>query len=277
MVSSYCIIIIITLLLSTIQSIKHHHQHHHHHQQQHMTSTIKHYINQVSKSIIILNAVITFSSTQTLADTTNPIDIDLNRVKLIRETENFLTNPVLEAFRKLDQLESDETIGLNGQKAILLYPIIDISKDIENIKMKLEYIQHETNDDKILTTLSDINSILSSSKYNAKEFKKIFNRYSDNIFYADPRRANLYLGGGAIPDSSQTNKYLYRNVALTSIQNLKEDIDTLIKEKQWSDKQAVDDTIDDIREALDAFKNYFDLIDPNDIKVSLDIYKSSHK
>jgi len=64
---------------------------------------------------------------------------------------------------------------------------------------------------------------------------------------------------------------------LTSIQNLKDDIDTLIKEKQWSDKQAVDDTIDDIREALDAFKSYFDLIDPNDIKISLDIYKSSHK
>jgi len=124
----------------------------------------------VSKNIIILNAVITFSSVQALADTANPIDIDLNRVKLIRETENFLTNPVLEAFRKLDQLESDESFGNN--KAILLYPIIDISKDIENIKMKLEYIQHETNDDKILTTLNDINSILSSNKYMLKNLRK---------------------------------------------------------------------------------------------------------
>lgn len=221
------------------------------------------------KSILLVNAVLIFSQ-PSFAD----VDIDLNRVKLIRETENFLTNPVLEAFRKIDQLESDET--LDSQKAILLYPIIEISKDIENIKEKLVMMTRQE-DDKKLSVLNDIKIILSSNKYNAKEFKKTFNRYSDNIFYQDPRRANIYLGGGAIPDSSQTNKYLYRNVALTSIENLKDDIDILIKDKQWDDQQAIDDTLDDIKEATDAFNNYFTLIDPNDIKISLEIYKSSHK
>ena len=228
------------------------------------------------KSIILLNTMLIFSPiSPSFGDTPTAMDIDLNRVKIIRETENFLTNPVLEAFRKLDQLESDES--LDSQKAILLYPIIEISKDIENIKEKLSYLTVQSDDDKKVSVLNDIKSILSSSKYNAKEFKKIFNRYSDNIFYQDPRRANIYLGGGAIPDSSQTNKYLYRNVALTSIENLKDDINTLIKDKQWNDQQAIDDTIDDIKEALDAFNSYFTLIDPNDIKISLEIYKSSHK
>lgn len=262
------LILLITLLLITSESIKHH--------------NLRMINNKMKQQIIILNTIImtlSFSPHASFGDNSNtpPIDIDLNRVKLIRQTENFLTNPVLEAYRKMDQLEADETTGLSSQKALLLYPIIEISKEIENIKDKLQYIQTETNNDKIITTLTDIQSVLAPTKYNDKEFKKIFNRYSDNIFYTDSRRANVYLGGGAIPDSDQTNKYLYRNVALTSIQNLKQDIDTLITEKQWNDKQAIIDTIDDIREGLDAFKSYFSLVDPEDVKLALDIYQSNHK
>ena len=200
----------------------------------------------------------------------NDVGVDLNRIELIRKTETFLTNPVLETMRKMDQVDNDENENSN-QKALLLYPIIEISKEIEQIKSKLSSIN---DNEKVI--VNEIQSTLASSKYNSKEFKKIVNRYSDNIFYQDPRRANLYLGGGAIPDSSMTQKYLYRNVALTSIEDLKDDINTIIKENRYNDKIIIDDTIDDINEIIDALDNYIKLCDPNDYKMAYEIYKSSH-
>jgi hypothetical protein len=53
-------------------------------------------------------------------------------------------------------------------------------------------------------------SILSDSKYDKVSFKKIFNAYGDNIYYSDPDRANVYLGGGAMPRSEQSLAYLLR-------------------------------------------------------------------
>lgn len=242
----------------------------------HQLNRYKKYI----KNVIIFNSVLTVLPMLSISDNTNiDINIDMNRVKLIRETENFLTNPVLEAIRKMDQLENDESIALESQKAILLYPIVEISKEIEYIKTKLISIKFykNDNDEKVIqNTLNEVQNILQSNKYKSVDFKKIFNRYSDNIFYQDPRRANLYLGGGAIPDSSMTTKYLYRNVALTSIEDLKDDINTIIKENKWNDKITIDDTIDDINIIIDALDNYFKLCDPNDNKMALEIYTSSH-
>ena len=258
-------IIIIIIIINSIDSIKFTINH----------NKYKIYIN----NVIIFNSILTLFPMISISDTYNKdINIDMNRVKLIRQTENFLTNPVLEAIRKIDQLENDESISLESQKSILLYPIVEISIEIDNIKTKLESIKlNNVNDEKIITnTLNEIQNILQSNKYNSKEFKKIFNRYSDNIFYKDPRQANLYLGGGAIPDSSMTTKYLYRNVALTSIEDLKDDINTIIKDNRYNDKIIIDDTIDDINEIIDALDNYIKLCDPNDYKMAYEIYKSSH-
>ena len=199
------------------------------------------------------------------------VSIDLNRIELIRKTESFLTNPVLEAMRKIDQMDMD--IEKSNQKALILYPIIEISKEIEQVKSKLIAININENEKALV---NEIQSILASPKYVPKEFKKIFNRYSDNIFYQDPRRANLYLGGGAIPDSSMTQKYLYRNVALTSIEYLKDDMNTIIKENKWGDQVAIDDAMEDADDAIDAFDNYFKLCDPSDIAMALEVYKTSH-
>jgi hypothetical protein len=40
--------------------------------------------------------------------------------------------------------------------------------------------------------------LLSSNRtiYDTIAFKRIFNAYADNVYYSDPDRANLYLGGG---------------------------------------------------------------------------------
>ena len=221
------------------------------------------------KNLLVLNSILTLvpmGSTCIASD----VNIDLNRVQLIRKTESFLTNPVLEAMRKMDQVDMDEN---SNQKAVILYPIIEISKEIEQIKTKLKAINGNENDKKLV---NEIQNILGYPKYAPKEFKKIFNRYSDNIFYQDPRRANLYLGGGAIPDTSMTQKYLYRNVALTSIEYLKDDINTIIKENKWGDQTAIDDTLEDVDDAIGAFDNYFKLCDPSDIATALEVYKTSH-
>ena len=98
------------------------------------------------------------------------VNIDLNRVQLIRKTESFLTNPVLEAIRKMDQVDMDEN---SNQKALILYPIIEISKEIEQIKTKLKAINGNGNDK---TLVNEIQNILGYPKYAPKEFKKIFNR-----------------------------------------------------------------------------------------------------
>ena len=223
------------------------------------------------KNLAVLNSILTvYPMASNCA--TNDASIDMNRIQLIRKTESFLTNPVLETMRKIDQVDRDES---SNQKALLVYPIVEISKEIEQVKLKLKSINvNENENEKVIA--KEIQSILASPKYNPKEFKKIVNRYSDNIFYQDPRRANLYLGGGAIPDSSMTQKYLYRNVALTSIEYLKDDINTIIKENKWGDQVIIDDAMEDADEAIDAFDNYFKLSDPSDIEMALEVYKTSH-
>ena len=58
-------------------------------------------------------------------------------------------------------------------------------------------------------------TLLSTGQFETIEFKRIFNQYSDNIYYAsDTTEANVYLLGGATPSSGQTQQYLLRNEAL---------------------------------------------------------------
>ena len=100
------IIIIIIIIINSIDSIKFTINH----------NKYKIYIN----NVIIFNSILTLFPMISISDTYNKdINIDMNRVKLIRQTENFLTNPVLEAIRKIDQLENDESISLESQKSIL--------------------------------------------------------------------------------------------------------------------------------------------------------------
>ena len=103
-----------------------------------------------------------------------------SRQQVIRETENFLFNSkLLEAVRKMDQLEADEAVAMQTNKAILLVPVVDILKDIEAVSGLLK-----------AGTETDLRAALgrvTSPKFETKTFKKTFNRYSDNIFISDPK------------------------------------------------------------------------------------------
>merc|ERR1712039_687207 len=60
--------------------------------------------------------------------------------------------------------------------------------------------------------------VVTSAPFTTLEFKKVFNAYSDNIYYSSSSaEANVYLLGGATPSTSQTTQYLLRNEALKQL------------------------------------------------------------
>jgi hypothetical protein len=211
---------------------------------------------------------------------------------IIRSTESFLTNPVLEALRKADQLESDVPDSPSNAmtKALLLYPIVQISNELDTAALCLQ--------DPSPRCLADTDAVLTQNKYTPAAFKKTFNRYSDNIFYADSKRANVYLAGGTTPDSAQTSQYLYRNAILTSVQNAQGDVQGLLSSlpgafppststttatttaasaaasddeyAAWRRRlqQDLSDALSDVDEARQAMRQYLSLADPQDLEAA---------
>lgn len=115
-------------------------------------------------------------------------------------------------------------------------------------------------------------SILSDGKYEKLEFKKTFNAYGDNIYYSDPDRANVYLGGGATPRSEQSLAYLLRNEALTNIEALKAELDYLLNDSTPNEEKS--DTADLLKYATAAnvsMQKYLELVPPNELKAARDL------
>jgi len=115
---------------------------------------------------------------------------------------NPLTNPFLEQIRIWEQAEADElkyggelAPGDAGNKGKveayprLLVPILEIADELQTVN---DLVRHRE-------SWTQAQTILKQPKYEKITFKKIFNAYGDNIYYSDPDRANLYLGGGATP------------------------------------------------------------------------------
>jgi len=102
-----------------------------------------------------------------------------------------------------------------------------------------------------------------------------FNAFADNIYYADSDRANLYLGGGAEPTSTQSLAYLLRNDILTTVEDERAEVKYLLKEVN---KKANGETIVVGGDGLDmdeitglsktanvAMKKYLDLVPPSEL------------
>lgn len=103
----------------------------------------------------------------------------------------------------------------------LLVPILKISKELKQV----EALVHGNRDD-----WQQALRIVQQPKYEKVAFKKTFNMYADNIYYNDPDRANLYLGGGATPKTEQSLAYLLRNEILTNVEALQAELQYLLKE-----------------------------------------------
>lgn len=191
------------------------------------------------------------------------------RAKLVNGMNELLTNPVLENLRLNSQASVDVTANSKDVNVnIFLVPIMKLNEELELCKKDIQLAQNSVSKEDSLRSIKSAKAILSD--YNTPSLKKLFNRYSDNIFYSDKREANLYLNGGATPGSAQTTAYLFRNSIITGINNVGEDLAQLIEDPQLLQPENKDreqfflDTLDDLKEAQDAFRNYLNLISPDE-------------
>lgn len=148
--------------------------------------------------------------------------------------------------------------------AKLLAPILTIESDLQLV----DELVHLPNGE----GLTKAALILDQQKFTKIAFKKTFNAFADNIYYSDPDRANLYLGGGATPKNEQSIAYLLRNDILTNVENLQAEVTYLIKVQQKNDlgeeKESFEDLFEYVGNARKAMGKYLELVPPGELKMS---------
>jgi hypothetical protein len=143
------------------------------------------------------------------------------KAKLVTSMNSFLTNPMLENIRLNSQKYPDvSATSKDANVDLFLVPILKLRNELNACS---GFLSEE--EGSIYTGIDSAKALL--DPYDTPSLKKLFNRYSDNIFYSDPREANLYLSGGATPGSAQTTAYLYRNSIITGIMDVKDDIQSI--------------------------------------------------
>jgi len=146
-------------------------------------------------------------------------------------------SPVMEKFRKLEQTEkdllmydseladpNDKTTNQSVERLIPLLRLLDLLKGIAE---EAEKATNEKDTGRILEEIGKVAEKLPAKAkrkeadlVNVPGVKLVFNTYSDNIFYSDPDRSNMYLKGGATPTNTQSILYLARNEIITKIEDL---------------------------------------------------------
>lgn len=126
---------------------------------------------------------------------------------------NPLTNGALEQLRIWEQAEADNIryggelergdAGNRGQISAyptLLVPILRVARDLETVRTAVGggNSKDNTNSSRDRRSYPDALAILQQPAYQKIAFKRTFNAFADNIYYSDPDRANLYLGGGGM-------------------------------------------------------------------------------
>mmetsp|Transcript_36620 Transcript_36620/g.91179 ORF Transcript_36620/g.91179 Transcript_36620/m.91179 type:complete len:168 (-) Transcript_36620:172-675(-) len=108
---------------------------------------------------------------------------------------------------------------------------------------------------------------ITSGPFATLEFKKIFNAYADNIYYASgSTEANAYLLGGATPSTKQTTQYLLRNEALKQLSELADEIRYQLKQEPA--KQETDVALEYLQNAVKVFDEYLALAPQNDLNIA---------
>lgn len=183
---------------------------------------------------------------------------------------NPLTNSILEQIRIWEQAEADNLkyggelergdAGNKGQVSAyprLLMPILVYDQELRQVKA----LVHQTGDN-VIEAWSQALSVLQQPSYQKVAFKKTFNKYGDNIYYSDPDRANLYLGGGATPKNEQSIAYLLRNDVLTNVEALQAELEYLLKQNDTSETTDLYQYAD---VAVNAMAEYLAIVPPNEL------------
>jgi hypothetical protein len=200
---------------------------------------------------------------------------------------SWLTSPVLEQVRIWDQevadnnkyggeLERGDAARANALRRDayprLLFPLLRIERDLEGLGQTL-LLEEGGAAAAAAAAVGPSEwrhalAVVSSPMYDTQSLKAAFNRYGDNIYYRDADRANLYLGGGAVPESDQTLAYLLRNDFLTSVQSLRSELEYCLKEGETSSTGS-DGGANDVAlyasQAREALGRYLDLVPPEQL------------
>lgn len=141
--------------------------------------------------------------------------------------------------------------------SLLLVPIVQMDATLAKLEPLLS---DESKWDAML-------SVLTTGPFATTEFKRIFNAYSDNIYYASgSSEANAYMLGGATPSTAQTTQYLLRNEALRQLGELKDEI---VYQKGLPVAKRENDVMEESLYACrKAFADYFKLASPEELKLA---------
>ncbi|KAG5187863.1 hypothetical protein JKP88DRAFT_178439, partial [Tribonema minus] len=117
--------------------------------------------------------------------------------------------------------------------------------------------------------------VLSSSAYSAKEIKRQFNRYSDNIYIeVGSARANAYLDGGAMPTSKETTQYLLRNEVLAHVDELTAELAYLLRDGGGVGGGDTADLYTYLSAAKKSFDDYLQLAPPLDLDGAAEVARA---
>lgn len=133
------------------------------------------------------------------------------------------------------------------------------------------------NKDDYVTAFKKADAIIEQPIFDKINFKKAFNAFADNIYYSDPDRANLYLGGGAIPKPTQSLAYLLRNDVLTNVEDLRAELTYLMKELNRGGAGEggveLDDLYSIVKMAKEGMVKYLDLVPPKELEAARASFK----
>jgi hypothetical protein len=143
--------------------------------------------------------------------------------------------------------------------ALRLLPIVQMQQTLRTLPpMVADQARWET-----------LYDVVSTGQFETKEFKRIFNAYSDNIYYtSNTAEANAYLLGGATPSTSQTTQYLLRNEALKQLAELRDEI--RYQQGLPAAKRETEVADEALQAVLKCFDEYLSLSPANEVKFARD-------
>jgi hypothetical protein len=188
-----------------------------------------------------------------------------------RACASWLSSEPLEQFRKLEQEAADASYGelapINdgrggGQRLVAIL----------RIGARLDALASASAEP---SRWSAIAFELAGAQFETKQLKRDFNLYSDNIYYSDENRANIYLLGGTTPETAQTEQYLLRNEVITAVQNARTEVEYLLKERARADGDTdPTDLTDYFQTARAALAAYMQKAEPRDVTVATKLFSA---
>lgn len=180
---------------------------------------------------------------------------------------NVLTSRPLERIRIQRQLDADEQYQELADPQELptterLAAVMTIIDTFASMRPAIERGEY-----------ASVAEALTNAPFEKKAFKRTFNAYSDNIYYSNPDRANVYLLGGTPPSNKQTIQYLYRNQALDNIEQLRSELEYLAT----SDDNDASDALRYHDDASKALSDYLLLVPEDERQAARQALSSSNR